>query len=111
MKIHIAQNAMFSLIALSLLITGCSSGAPDEAIKQAIMDNQNTLKHKLYILDDFTVTNSYTREFGDETYYVYEYDADVHACDGCVGKIPQLKPNAVLQGSVSLVQRGDNWYF
>lgn len=111
MNFNICKKALLLLLAVSFVLVGCSSGAPDDAIQQAITDNQNTLKYKLYILDDFKITNSYTRELGDETYYVYEYDANVHACDGCVGKIPQLKQTDVLQGSVSLVKRGDSWYF
>lgn len=111
MKIHLYRSFALAIIALSLFLTGCSSGAPDDVIKEAIAKNHNTIQYKLYFMDDYKITNSYTREMNGETYYVYEYDVNVHACDGCVGKIPQLKKTDTLQGSVSLVQRGDKWYF
>lgn len=110
MHFNICKKALLALIAISAILTGCSSGAPDEAIKQAIIENQWKLKSKVYIMDDYEITNSYTKELGDETYYIYEYDAHVRACPGCTISA-MVKETATLQGSVSLVQRGDNWYF
>lgn len=112
LKAHMAGRlAMSVLLALSLVapLVGCSSGPQDEVIGNAIKETDSTIRQGAYVLDTFEVTNSYTREIGGETVYVYDYAGNVVAKNEMVTR-EGFPANGKIEGTISVVQRGDAWY-
>lgn len=99
---------MSIVITLTVLLAGCF-GPPDDAIEAAIIEKHGSLSMKIYKLSDYEVTNSYTQDFGGDTVYVYEYTGNVVAASEAVAR-SGFKAADTISGTVSLVQRGDNWY-
>lgn len=103
MNFNICKKALLVLLAVSFFLVGCSSGAPDEAIKQAIINSQPTLKGGGFVLVKYEITNTYTREIEGETYHFYDYNGEISSAFA--------ETHNPIQGSVGLVHRGDSWYF
>lgn len=104
------RTALAALVlALTTLLAGCSS-PPDAVIEEAIINKHGGLKMKIYTLENYEITNSYTQEINGETYYVYDYAGNVKAYSDEV-RMSGFKVNDTISGTVSIVKRGDNWYF
>lgn len=100
-------SAILTTLAAVVLLQGCSSGPSDDVIEKALKQKHSSLQFGIYELDDFDITNSYTREVGGETVHYLDYVMYVEAADEARGTV---KDSDETTGTLALVMRGDKWY-
>lgn len=107
-----AGSLLFALV-VAFALTGCFGGPSGDVIEKAIAKQQPYIKPGVfYNLADYKVTNQYSREINGETVYTVEYTGNITAS----AELRRLVPNRpdmekTIQGTVSMVKRGDAWYF
>lgn len=95
----------FKLIFLSLafaLCAACSEKPSDDVLKWAIGEKHPSIGLGAIKMESYDITNSYTREVEGEEIFYYDYSVKVQK--------NMFVPNGLVNGSISLVKRGDKWY-
>lgn len=91
------KKAKIILMALALLTTAaCSNGPSEDTLKWAIGQQHSSISVGAVRMKSYDITNHYTHEINGETIYTYDYTAKLQ--------------NMNLDGSFSLIKRGDKWY-
>ena len=111
-----------NVLALGLFIvmfSACGSSAPpDDIVKNsaasmmAVQFHLQSAPLEVLILDDWEITNSYTKVVDNETGHLYEFKTNLKVKGWDGSKIIEDKINdyGPMSGTVALVKRGSKWY-
>lgn len=112
-------RALILITILQFLLVGCNSSKPDQdTIEKAAVNLFNpipaeysTLKQP-YVTNDFKITNKFTKNVNNETYFIYETEFKLKEKE--TGNIVDASQTQTDDGLVrltfGLVKRGDKWY-
>lgn len=115
---------IISMLVLGLFIvmlSACGSSAPpDDIVKNSVANMMAAQFHlqnvgaplEVLILDDWEITNSYTKVVDNETGYLYEFQTNlkVKGWDGSKIIEGEINDYGPMSGTVALVKRGSKWY-
>lgn len=91
------------LVSLALMMsTACSAEPSNDILKWAIIQKHAGIEAGAVKMENYDITNHYTRKINDETIYVYDYTATT------TSKL--YTGQQIIKGNFSLVKRGDKWY-
>lgn len=101
------NRTIFALMIVIIGSTGCSSGPPEDIVKDAISKSYSEVQSGWYKITEYEITNSYTREMDDETVHFLDYVVHFKQNEESAYELPSLDAK---EGTISLVKRGDKWY-
>ena len=114
------RNISMLAVALCLFVlSACGSSAPpDDVIKEsaarmiAAQIHLGSAPLDIIILDDWKITNDYTKVVNDEEGYLYEFKTNlkVRGWDGSKIIADSIHDYGPMAGIVALVKRGKKWY-
>jgi len=111
------STLMFGLFIV--MLSACGSSTPSEdVVKDSVAKMMTVAIHcpecplEVVILDDYEITNSYTKEVNNETAYLFEFKLNlkVMGWDGSKVLKDEINNYGPMTGTVALVKRGNKWY-
>lgn len=97
---RIVKATLVSLVFV--LCAACSDKPSDDVLKWAIGEKHPSIAVGVFKMESYEITNSYTREIENEKVFYYDYSVKVNK--------NAFVPNGLVNGTLSLVKRGEKWY-
>ena len=108
------MNFKFLTLILFTLLTGCSAGLdlPEDKIIRIAIDRSAGVGD-VYKLNSYDITNSYSRLVNGEEYVTIEYIGTFDMKDSWKERhnYPKESHQIKQSGTLSVVKRGNQWYF
>jgi len=111
---------LFALCLMFLCASVSWAEPPEDIVYGSIVNmirsqfnpDVTNIPREAFILDDFEITNFYTKVVDNETGYLYEFKTNlkVRGWDGEKFVEDTIHDHGQITGTVALVKRGSKWY-